>query len=173
MRTEDQREKRRQYRQQPHVKEAEARAAKKRFTKRLAKHGESMRSKARERYAANVEKERERARNRPKIDPEAVAAIRKRYRSKHAVKIKADSLRRYKTFRAALDEFKIERGCVDCGYRGHPAALDFDHVRGVKAREVSLCGSIKAAMLEAAKCDIRCANCHRIKTFERRVGRVP
>src|SRR5262249_24222118 len=27
-------------------------------------------------------------------------------------------------------QVKLERGCVDCGYRGHPVALDFDHLPG-------------------------------------------
>jgi len=69
--------------------------------------------------------------------------------------------------RAYLDRVKMESGCVDCGYCAHPAALDFDHIEA-KTILVSFCKSIKAADKEIAKCEVRCANCHRIKTWQRR-----
>ena len=75
---------------------------------------------------------------------------------------RATILRRY------LDDVKMERGCVDCGYRGHPAALDFDHISGDKAILVSFCKSRRQADAEIEKCEVRCANCHRIKSWERR-----
>lgn len=56
--------------------------------------------------------------------------------------------------------------CVDCGYNDI-RALDFDHVRGQKRNEVSAlvtkgC-SLKAIEEEINKCEVRCANCHRIR----------
>jgi len=58
---------------------------------------------------------------------------------------------------------------MDCGYRGHPAALDFDHVRGEKTMAVSLMAERYASwakvLEEIEKCVVRCANCHRIKTW--------
>ena len=77
---------------------------------------------------------------------------------------RATALRRY------LDSVKLERGCVDCGYREHPAALDFDHVGDDKTLLVSSCKSRAQADAEIAKCEVRCANCHRVKTWERRWG---
>ena len=59
-------------------------------------------------------------------------------------------------------------GCVDCGYCEHLAALDFDHVSGEKERLVSFAKSIEQAKTEIAKCEVRCANCHRIRTWERK-----
>ena len=60
--------------------------------------------------------------------------------------------------------------CVDCG-NADVRVLEFDHVRGNKKNAViKLLGSsaswptIKA---EIAKCEVRCVNCHRIKTSER------
>lgn len=56
--------------------------------------------------------------------------------------------------------------CVDCG-ESDPLVLDFDHVRGIKLFNVSMAthhGSLKKAIEEIAKCDVRCANCHRRKT---------
>jgi hypothetical protein len=77
--------------------------------------------------------------------------------------VRATTLRRY------LDGVKMERGCVDCGYRAHPAALDFDHLCD-KAVLVSFAKSKAQADAEIAKCEVRCANCHRIKSWERRWG---
>ncbi len=80
---------------------------------------------------------------------------------------RATALRRY------LDDVKMERGCADCRYRGHPAALDFDHINGEKAILVSFCKSRQQAEAEIEKCEVRCANCHRIKSWERRWGCKP
>lgn len=59
--------------------------------------------------------------------------------------------------------------CVDCGYAGHPAALEFDHVDPtVKEFEIGkgLTGKSWGALVaEASKCVIRCSNCHRIRTY--------
>ena len=64
--------------------------------------------------------------------------------------------------------------CIDCGYDKHLAALDFDHVNP-KEKVATLSrllqvGSYTMALAEAKKCVIRCANCHRIKTFKERHG---
>ena len=67
--------------------------------------------------------------------------------------------------------YKMKRGCVDCGYRKHPAALDFDHRPGTtKIRDIKRGQQLgwAALMEEIAKCDVVCANCHRIRTAERR-----
>ncbi|MCW8141499.1 MAG: hypothetical protein KIT58_21560 [Planctomycetota bacterium] len=57
--------------------------------------------------------------------------------------------------------------CVDCG-EADPVVLDFDHVRGEKASEVSGLVrrrlSLDVVAAEIAKCDVRCGNCHRRKT---------
>lgn len=72
--------------------------------------------------------------------------------------------------RTMLKEIKEKFGCIDCGNKDH-RVLDFDHVRGEKHLEVSLMiGSYsdKKILEEIEKCDIRCANCHRVVTYERR-----
>ena len=53
---------------------------------------------------------------------------------------------------------------VDCGLSFHYSQMDFDHVRGEKLRCVPHMRSCKAILTEAAKCDVVCANCHRIRT---------
>lgn len=74
--------------------------------------------------------------------------------------------------KAAIDAYKVEKGCVDCGYRQHAEALDFDHLPGTK-KEFSIAkgyGRVSAARLwdEIEKCEVVCANCHRVRTAMRR-----
>jgi hypothetical protein len=76
--------------------------------------------------------------------------------------------RRYQRGTQLANKIKIERGCIDCGYKGHAAALHFDHVDPTtkKAAVSKLrCGSIEAILSEIEKCVVRCANCHAIKTW--------
>jgi hypothetical protein len=112
----------------------------------------------------------------PHADPVARAKYHADYRAEYlkdpanrekvrtAERTRATEIRRY------LDAVKMASGCVDCGYREHPAALDFDHVRGEKKHLVSASKSIAQADAEIAKCEVRCSNCHRIRTWERRWG---
>lgn len=60
--------------------------------------------------------------------------------------------------------------CVDCG-DPDPNCLDFDHVRGKKRCHVSrMVGNYgwEEIEKEIAKCEVRCASCHRKRTAERR-----
>jgi hypothetical protein len=77
---------------------------------------------------------------------------------------RATSIRRW------LDAYKIENGCIDCGFNRHPVALHFDHVNGDKALNVCNAKSIKQAQQEIAKCVVRCANCHAMKTWKNHIG---
>ncbi len=74
-------------------------------------------------------------------------------------------------FRTTIDAIKLANGCVDCGFRGHPAALDFDHLPGFK-KLFKISSSVhrvwRDVQAEIAKCEVRCANCHRIQTAVRR-----
>ena len=63
------------------------------------------------------------------------------------------------------------RPCADCGFRYPPHVMDFDHVRGTKRWEIGRAkGAVTTAALreEIAKCDVVCANCHRVRTHQRR-----
>lgn len=69
-----------------------------------------------------------------------------------------------------LAAYKMEHGCVDCGYRGHFSALQLDH-EGPKSVEIANARSSIArlkAEIDAGQCKVRCANCHSIKTWERK-----
>jgi hypothetical protein len=83
---------------------------------------------------------------------------------------------RYKENRALIDGIKLSSGCIDCGYRSHPAALEFDHLPGCEKKDTlaRLAGvkSRQRILDEIAKCEVVCANCHAIRTAIRRVTRA-
>lgn len=62
--------------------------------------------------------------------------------------------------------FLQQSKCADCGDKRWQV-LEFDHVRGTKLCNISSmysCRSIDSIRREIEKCDVRCANCHRMKT---------
>lgn len=73
--------------------------------------------------------------------------------------------------RAFIRRVKVLKGCIDCGNRDY-RVLDYDHVRGEKLYNISHLQqqyvTMKVIKDEIKKCDVRCANCHRIKTYEER-----
>lgn len=60
--------------------------------------------------------------------------------------------------------------CKDCKNSYHIEAMEFDHCRGEKKFELSRGTKYgtKTVRAEIAKCDLVCANCHRIRTAARR-----
>jgi len=95
---------------------------------------------------------------------------KRRYRLANPGKIREYARRRWAGGRARINAIKLERGCADCGYAAHPAALEFDHLPGVgKVQNIAAmpCNSWAAIEAEIAKCEVVCANCHRIRTAER------
>lgn len=70
-----------------------------------------------------------------------------------------------------INAYKTMKGCVDCGYKDHACALDFDHMPEYKKLfhvTRSMGTPWETLLLEMAKCEVRCANCHRVKTKERK-----
>lgn len=71
-----------------------------------------------------------------------------------------------------VKEFLLNHPCIDCG-EGDIRALDFDHkdpvLKSFNIGEAITGGkSIDTLLNEMSKCEIRCANCHRIKTYIQR-----
>lgn len=61
--------------------------------------------------------------------------------------------------------------CVDCKQSYPFYVMDFDHVRGTKLFAISSqldYVSLETLLKEIAKCEVVCANCHRIRTFTRK-----
>lgn len=79
------------------------------------------------------------------------------------------SQRVYARFSKFIRRYKLLKGCIDCGYRAHSAALQFDHVYDKKFGIGNASGrnweDLKA---EIRKCEVRCANCHAVITAQRR-----
>lgn len=67
--------------------------------------------------------------------------------------------------RTLLTDLKVSSGCLTCGIK-HPAFLEFHH-RDPKEKSFGL-GQLKVRsmsriLFEVAKCDVLCANCHRLR----------
>lgn len=72
--------------------------------------------------------------------------------------------------RAKILDYKLRHPCVDCG-EPDPIVLDFDHFRDKIAHVSRMVGTGRpwtTIEAEIAKCEVRCANCHRRKTHSER-----
>jgi len=97
--------------------------------------------------------------------------MRKWYALNRAKHIKLVHVSRKKKIEKFV-ELKRKSICADCGVSGkkHPEIMDFDHLRDKSFNVGSgVTRFSKAKMLEEMqKCEIVCANCHRIRTAKRR-----
>ena len=83
---------------------------------------------------------------------------------------KRDSERYFRTRRREFLYWLKDRPCADCGFSFNPVCMDFDHVRGEKRFNVatSLYLSWQRLCEELMKCEVVCANCHRLRTAGRK-----
>jgi len=99
-----------------------------------------------------------------------IAAARERRRKLGLPENASGAAARLAERRALVWEAK-DRPCMDCGGRFPPVAMDFDHRPGeVKLDDISKLmqkASNEALIAEMAKCDLVCANCHRVRTAQR------
>ena len=71
--------------------------------------------------------------------------------------------------KARLDALKA-KPCGDCGKAFPAVCMDFDHVRGVKKFGINRgyrTRAWKEVLQEIRKCELVCANCHRVRTWKR------
>ncbi len=71
-----------------------------------------------------------------------------------------------------VSSIKKDKPCQDCGKIYPPCAMDFDHREGeIKVNSISYLArrssSIKVIKQEIEKCDLVCAVCHRVRTYNR------
>lgn len=102
------------------------------------------------------------------------AAARRHYEANRDKMIRRASVKA----RDTRDEMKAyvrqqkEKPCTDCGGTFPWYVMQFDHVRGEKLHNVGdltrMTTSMKVIREEIAKCEVVCANCHAIRTYERR-----
>jgi len=78
-----------------------------------------------------------------------------------------------RNIRAYIIDIKSKTPCKDCGKIFHPVAMDFDHIHGDKKFQIgsSNLSSWKAILNEISKCEIVCSNCHRVRTFVRKLSK--
>ena len=77
--------------------------------------------------------------------------------------------RRIAEFRKIIAEAKGNT-CKDCKREYHQCQLDFDHTGDDKNFTIAHLGEIhskKALLEEIAKCEVVCASCHRLRTYNR------
>ena len=62
------------------------------------------------------------------------------------------------------------RPCSDCGIQYPPCVMDFDHLHDKKFElgAANWSRKFEAILIEAAKCEVVCSNCHRLRTDQRR-----
>jgi len=108
------------------------------------------------------------------LDPDDQKRCAARHYQRNKKKIKARAVEHNRKARERnrlfLCHYLKEHPCVDCG-EDDMLVLDFDHVRGKKRDNVAGLAakpvSLSVLEEEVAKCDVRCANCHRRKTMMR------
>jgi len=70
-----------------------------------------------------------------------------------------------------VNDYLLSHPCVDCG-NNNTIVLEFDHIKDDKKFNISdirkRAYSLKTIQDEISKCEVRCANCHRIVTHNRR-----
>ena len=96
----------------------------------------------------------------------------KRNPHKHRKEVAKRRIRVKAELQKSVFEYLLTHPCVDCP-ESNPILLEFDHVRGKKTAAISEMthrrNSWKAIRKEIEKCEVVCANCHKIRTDLRRV----
>ncbi len=72
-----------------------------------------------------------------------------------------------------IKDYLSTHPCIDCG-NNNIIVLEFDHISNDKKHNISNMSSqaysLQAIQEEINKCEVRCANCHRIATHNRRLS---
>lgn len=102
------------------------------------------------------------------------AAAARRHYEANAAKVKARAVAWKQRQRRRLLVMAWEAKsvpCADCAKTFPPVAMDFDHAGSPKdaaiANLIHGACSVDRLMAEIVKCDVVCANCHRLRTWER------
>jgi hypothetical protein len=103
---------------------------------------------------------------RPKVHAGGSRGYEGACRSCTADRIKTRSKIRNKDAREFIFNYLNARSCVDCG-ESNILVLEFDHVKNKSfdiGKALNNGTPLRLIKLETKKCQIRCSNCHRIKT---------
>lgn len=97
-------------------------------------------------------------------------------KNKKKVKLKAHKFKNFarKRNKKFINEYLRSHPCIDCKEK-NIIVLEFDHVKGIKYKEISIliyrAVSIKTLEKEIEKCEVRCSNCHKIRHHNLRASR--
>jgi|ERR671936_2466372 hypothetical protein len=117
----------------------------------------------------------------PRKDPDARREYNREYqrrwykanRELHMERVLKVNRRRRELGKDYVDDLK-RVPCADCGVKYPPYVMDFDHVRGEKQVNLSRLRNSRLAwpklVAEIEKCEVVCANCHRMRTRLRAEG---
>lgn len=108
----------------------------------------------------------------PHTDPEERKKYMAEYHRKNPDKRRRTAYHRGRrdTMKAFIDEQK-DKPCMDCGVKYPPPVMDFHH-RDPAEKEFGIrkgvCGLMSRERVEKeiAKCDLLCANCHRMRHMD-------
>lgn len=104
-------------------------------------------------------------------DIEKQRAAKRRHYARNKERYKANALRWKQSLRREVDRLK-DIPCADCGGRFPPECMDFDHLpefeKSAEIGDLLKNGRINDLKVELQKCEVVCANCHRIRTRTRR-----
>jgi hypothetical protein len=81
--------------------------------------------------------------------------------------------KREAAIRQAVRELKSNTPCADCKRKYPHYVMDFDHIRGKKAHNIStlMRKPTQQVWREIAKCELVCSNCHRVRTYHQAIAR--
>lgn len=129
-----------------------------------------LREQAREYYKKNRRRCVERSKEYYQRNKEKIRKRGIQYRKKNKKKLKG----RRQQIRKWLWSLK-RKPCMDCNGVFHPCAMDFDH-RDPSQKTIGISRTIyhkKRILEEIKKCDLVCANCHRLRTLRQyRDGKI-
>jgi len=95
-----------------------------------------------------------------------------KHRDKVIAKAKVLSKKAKDRARAYIKAHLEANPCVDCG-EANTIVLEFDHIGEAGSKQFNISDATRFGygmdkiIAEIAKCEVRCANCHRKKTYER------
>lgn len=102
-----------------------------------------------------------------KLNKEKISKQRKAYRLAHPEIYRDARLKKYKITSDIVNRYK-DNPCTDCGNKYPPYAMDFDHLFDKSFNIGNARGfNIEKLEREIEKCELVCAVCHRIRTYDR------
>lgn len=118
-------------------------------------------------------RERHKDEIRQRRNPEWSRETNRRWRLNNPEAKRADN-RRSLDIRKAIINGAKDRPCADCGKEFPPCVMDFDHAPGTREMprtrgftSWSMSVGIDRLKAEIAKCEVVCANCHRLRHFSK------